>query len=120
MKIKITVIEDKPDHSVLIGQLSADPESEVFIADNIVDFYGIAENKPDVIILDDYLQAGFSNQLYHILKSNETTKDIPVLLISDIESLEEDVFRISIDDFIPKPFNPDMLINKIDDMLHAA
>jgi response regulator RpfG family c-di-GMP phosphodiesterase len=120
MKKKITVIEDRYDHSALINHISADTEIEISIADNIVDFYRIHEQGADAIILDDHLHEGFNNRLYNILKENRHTRNIPVILISDTESIKDDPERCLNDDFILKPFNPGMLKKKIDSLFNAA
>jgi DNA-binding response OmpR family regulator len=118
MKKKITIIEDSNDHSEMISRLLSD--HEISLANNIVDFYRIAHNNPDLIILDDHLKVGFGNKLYHTLKENPLTKHIPVILITDRESLRNGTHTNFNDHFIIKPFNPGYLVHKIVNLIDAA
>jgi len=118
MKKRITVIEDSNDHSAMISHLLN--THEVNCANNIIDFYNIQHSSPDVIVLDDHLHHGFRNRLYHTLKENPLTKNIPVILMTDKESLLDSVAPGGNDDFIVKPFNPGYLVHKIVTLIDAA
>jgi DNA-binding response OmpR family regulator len=120
MKKKITIVEDNNVQSAAIALLLGDKDFEIAVANNIVDFYRVHKNAPDLIMLDDHLRLGFNNHLYHTLKQNPLTKNIPVILMADIESLRNGLDISVKDDFIVKPFNDGQLAQKIDGMLNVA
>jgi len=118
MKKKITVIEDSNDHSQMISHLLS--SHDVNCANNIVDFHNIQNNHPDVIVLDDHLHSGFRNELYYSLKDNPLTKNIPVILMTDKDTLLNSIAPGFNDCFIVKPFNPGYLVHKIINLIDAA
>lgn len=87
----------------------------------------IAENLPEAAILDvmfpDNPAAGFD--LARALRQNETTKDLPIILLTgvnqhfpmDFSSKDIDPDWMPVQDFMEKPVDLDALCSKIDAML---
>jgi sigma-B regulation protein RsbU (phosphoserine phosphatase) len=69
------------------------------------------EYKPDVI-LTDYLMPGMDGWAFcRHLKTDDVTKDIPIVMISSLSS-ELDLKKgtvLQVDDYVTKPFTPDMV-----------
>lgn len=67
-----------------------------------------AEYHPDLILTDWQMPKMTGVELVEQLKSQEETRDIPIIMISavktDPENLSES-FKLGIHDFLPKPFN---------------
>ena len=57
---------------------------------------------------------------FEILKSTHTTKKIPVIIITafPIEEVKKQVMKMGAKDFISKPYNGDVLIDKINVILN--
>ena len=71
------------------------------------------KNLPDLILLDVLLSGKDGRELCKILKSQKSTKQIPIIMLSAHPSASETVADFGADDFIPKPFEMDELLNKI-------
>jgi len=74
----------------------------------------INEFKPDLILLDVMLGAFDGRDLCNLLKSDQSTLHIPVIMISASHNLKDSKGNACApDDFIAKPFDVSNLINKI-------
>lgn len=74
--------------------------------------------KPDLIILDIMLPDADGRELLKQLRSEENTKDIPVLMISaryTAENVEHGEFKPN--GFLAKPFDIDELLDRIEGIL---
>lgn len=67
----------------------------------------------NLILLDYRLPRRNGVQIAAFLKSDNSTKDIPVILISANHNLEKQLKNAPIDDFIPKPFEINTLMEKV-------
>lgn len=70
--------------------------------------------KPDVILLDYWLPGENGGDITKKLKAHKDTKNIPVLIISASYNIRELVKQAGADDFIPKPYDIDDLVNKVE------
>jgi len=68
---------------------------------------------PDLILLDIWMSGKDGRDICRYLKSNEETKNIPIIMISASKELVSTVKEAGADDFIPKPFELDTLMGKI-------
>ena len=68
---------------------------------------------PDMYVLDIWMSGVDGRELCRKLKTEEQTKDIPVILISASNDLKRSAETAGADDFLPKPFEIDMLLEKI-------
>ena len=69
---------------------------------------------PDILLLDMLLSGKDGREITKQLKSQDSTKHIPIILFSAYPSVEEDARRSGADDFIAKPFDIDVLLAKIE------
>jgi DNA-binding response OmpR family regulator len=79
----------------------------------------IARLYPDIILVDDMLVDPNCYELCHLLKSDISTHNIPLILMSDLseEELEKEVDLIKADDYIHKPIDKAELLEKVDTLL---
>ncbi len=68
---------------------------------------------PDVYILDIWMSGADGRDLCKQLKSEEKTKNIPVILISASNDLKRSAETAGADDFLAKPFEIDALLQKV-------
>ncbi len=68
---------------------------------------------PDVILLDMLLSGKDGREIVKFLKSQEKTKQIPVIMFSAHPGAEETARKAGADDFVAKPFEIDALLEKI-------
>lgn len=80
----------------------------------------IAQDPPDLILLDLMMPGMDGWEVYQQIKSNQTTRNIPVIIIT-AKAQEIDrvlgLYIAKVDDYIVKPFQPQGLIESIDRVL---
>lgn len=77
------------------------------------------EEKPDLAILDIIMPEMNGIEAAKFLKSNESTKHIPLILLSSTESLKS-AYEVGANDFISKPFNQYELLIKVRSALNLV
>lgn len=78
--------------------------------------------KPQVILLDLMMPEMDGWDVYHQLKANPTTQDIPVIIITAKSQAIDRVLGLHIakvDDYISKPFRPQELLDSINNILSS-
>ena len=89
----------------------------------------LKEAKPDLIILDVMMrtsQEGF--ELSRALKSNKKYKDIPILMLTgvkektglDFKTAAGDEAWLPVEEFLDKPVKPNVLLEKVEDLLQKS
>ncbi|KAF0215927.1 MAG: response regulator [Geobacteraceae bacterium] len=83
------------------------------------DIYIFGQDKPDLIILDVMLPMLDGDKKAKMLKENELTKDIPILLLSSKpeEELRYLVKESGADGFVRKPFTDQQMVKKAEDTI---
>ncbi len=69
--------------------------------------------QPSLILLDVSLGTADGRNLAKILKSDESTKHIPIILLSAKYNGKENLVECEADDFIAKPFDLHFLVKKV-------
>ena len=80
----------------------------------------VKQSQPDLILLDLMMPDIDGWDVYQQLKSAETTRDIPVIIITAKSQKIDRVLGVQIakvDDYISKPFRPGELIESIKNIL---
>jgi two-component system, OmpR family, alkaline phosphatase synthesis response regulator PhoP len=75
--------------------------------------------KPDLIVLDIMMPKLDGYETCKLLKADETTKNIPVILLSAKgRNVDQKIgFEVGADDYITKPFSPRKLVERINAIL---
>jgi DNA-binding response OmpR family regulator len=114
---KILIADDDPgivDVLRLMLELEGYEVSHTYTGDILLN---LIDNMPELILLDINLGQYDGRQICHYLKSNERTKAIPVLMISANYNIGPSAKESGADDFIPKPFDMDELLDKVAGLL---
>jgi len=77
----------------------------------------IIEEHPDVLLLDIWMSGEDGIEVCKALKNNDSTKTIPVIMISASKDIEQSVVKAGADDFLAKPFEMNDLLQKIENFL---
>jgi len=86
--------------------------------DNV--FNDIKANHPDLIILDAILPGMDGREICQLLKLNKATQNVPVIICSGDETVDEALKQKGApDDILHKPFDISSLIEKVDHQLAA-
>ena len=116
MASRVLVIEDEPDIRKTIDYNLSKESFEVIQAASIEEGEkALASNKIDVIILDLMLPDGSGLTLCRDIKSEPSTKNIPVIILTaKTEEVDRVVgFELGADDYVTKPFSVRELILRV-------
>jgi two-component system alkaline phosphatase synthesis response regulator PhoP len=94
---------------------------EVISAENGDKAFEMAcEEKPDIIVTDFQMPGMTGLELVRKLRQNETTKDIPVIMLTArgfaVEDKEKE--KLDISELLSKPFSPKELLRSIEDIMY--
>ncbi|MGM0644279.1 MAG: response regulator [Thermodesulfobacteriota bacterium] len=85
MTQKVLVVDDDPDvRSFVVTVLEENGYSPLQAGDGVEGLEIIESERPDLVILDVLMPRGSGIRLYRKLKTNETLKNIPVILLTGI------------------------------------
>jgi DNA-binding response OmpR family regulator len=108
----VLVAEDDPSVRMAIELVLKLEGFEVLFARDGEQALRVArDTKPDCILLDQVMPKMGGREVLGALKSNESTSDIPVLVLSGLVNDGKDEWQGA--DFVGKPFSPDELIQRI-------
>ena len=106
---KLLLVDDEPLNLKLYEKMLKDHDSQIITATNGQDCLDkVREHFPDLILLDWNMPVMDGIQALEILKKDDATKDIPVLMITGVMTSSEDLaFAMSVGaiDFLKKPFD---------------
>ncbi|MDQ8005402.1 MAG: response regulator [Pedobacter sp.] len=120
MNKKIWIIEDDPDIRDVISFLLQEEGHEVRLFENATLFKAALteNNNPDLFLMDVMLPDGNGLDLCEqVVKKDDLLKDIPIIIMSAHIGLAKFKQVSSADDFIPKPFDINTLLEKVDKLL---
>jgi DNA-binding response OmpR family regulator len=111
--LKILVVEDNLDIKEVLGYILKDDGHEtVFCPDGSL-LTSLDSIRPDVVLLDDKLAEVWGSDLCIRLKTDDTTKNTPVILMSAMPNLPEIARNCLADAYLEKPFNIDTITDLI-------
>lgn len=116
-KPKILIVEEKLD-SLLSLKYELEQDYEVIDAQDGVEALKKAQQRPDIILLNMALPEMGGAEVYSTLKSEKTTRDIPVIVMG-AEGLSQGLTRVGADEYIVKPFELRDLRNRIGSILQG-
>ncbi|HEY9204648.1 MAG TPA: response regulator [Candidatus Methanoperedens sp.] len=108
-KIKVLVVDDDKNVITIIRDSLPDGQFEILEAVNGKEALGMVfAGSPDILILDIMMPEMDGYKVCEELKSHESSKDIPIIILSAKASVEDKLkaMNLGIDDYIVKPFDP--------------
>jgi twitching motility two-component system response regulator PilG len=115
--LTIMIIDDSPTVRKLIsGKLEKCGHTVVSAADGMEALEQIKEVVPDLILLDIMMPEMDGYQVCKLIRGNESTKDVPVIMISGKDGFFDKVRgrMAGTSGFISKPFGPETLMKTIE------
>ena len=113
-KALILVLDDDPDICTMIkmvldyyGYAAVDAENE----EKTINI--LSSNHVDLIIMDMLLSGADGTDICRRLKQDQMTSSIPILMFSAHPTARETCLSAGADDFIPKPFEMNDMIARI-------
>jgi DNA-binding response OmpR family regulator len=129
-KATVLIVDDDPDITEAMKVVLEHKNYTVDSAGGIEQaMESLKQNRPDLIILDVMMetpQDGFI--LSRQLKQDENYKNIPILMLTsvkdkmgiDFESAAGDESWLPVDEYLPKPVKPDVLLQKVESLLKKS
>lgn len=115
MKKNILIVDD--DKSIL-DSLSLVLQESGFNVQAIIKgeqaLKAVSLNRPDLILLDVLMSGKDGREICRSLKTDDKTKNIPVIMISAHPTAFKNLEKIGADDFLAKPFELEDLLRKIE------
>lgn len=118
---KVLAVDDDPyilDALVELLQYSGYDVTTTPKGDEVFD--KIQQFVPDIILLDIMLSGIDGRDICRQIKGNEQTSNIPVIMISATPNLTQSVMESGANDFVSKPFDIFLLLEKIEKQLLKA
>ena len=115
-KSKILIVEDSKTQAIGLHDLLVDNGYEVSIALGGLEAQAFLENfSPDIIITDIIMPDVNGYELCRIIRNNERTKNIPIILLTSLSSPDDIIegLKSGADNFITKPFEKTGLLARI-------
>jgi DNA-binding response OmpR family regulator len=115
--IQVYVVEDSPTQALGVKRaLLQLPQIKVTLFhDGLEAYRAIQMKKPDLLLMDLILPSLHGMALCRLLKFHLDYKHIPLLIFSSIteSDIAEQVRRAGADEFLPKPFDPAVLVERV-------
>jgi DNA-binding response OmpR family regulator len=116
-KKRIYIAEDFPLLVELLKNvLKMDKNLEpTFFDDGLKIYMKVLEDPPDILLLDIILPSLSGLAVCRLLKFHDKYKSIPVIVTSSItdHDIEQQALRMGANAFLPKPFDTNILMNKL-------
>ena len=123
MSEKILIVEDEADLSLLLGY---NLEAEGYVVENVERGdeaeLRLAENAPDLVILDWMLPGVSGLEICRRLRARESTRTLPVIMVTARGEEAERVRGLSVgaDDYVVKPFSVPELMARVRALLRRS
>ena len=117
MKRRILTIEDDETQRTLIKKILERRDYAVLTAEDGETGLSLAKDeKPDLILLDVVMPGINGKEVCQRLKSDDRTKDIPILFLTTKDSPKDIIehYDLGAEIHLTKPINPKELINQIE------
>ncbi len=121
MAKKILIVDDEPNIVISLEFLMAQNGYNVFIAKNgeqAIDL--LPKVKPDLILLDVMLPNRSGFEILQILRKDNDTKSIKVILLT-AKGRDQDITKgisLGADAYVTKPFSTRALVEKVKEVLN--
>ena len=113
-RTKILVVDDEVSILDAIALILTDEGYEVAtIAKGQETYDKVASFTPDIILLDILMSGKDGREICKTLKSDSTTKHIPIIMISAHPSAGANIKSFGANAFLPKPFSTEELLQAI-------
>lgn len=110
----ILIVDDDPDILDALELVLEDAGYQVTTSPKGEDAESLtAQNLPQLLILDVLLSGKDGRDICHKLKSQPSTKKLPIIMISAHPSAEKSIRKVGADAFLAKPFNINVLLANV-------
>lgn len=119
-KRRVMVVDDDPDALALMEKILVEDGFELIKVSNATEVgLKAAQLSPDLILLDFLMPEVNGFEVCKALRDNEMTRGVPIMAVTCLTK-EHDIERIfasGADEYLPKPFKVDQLLEKVRDLM---
>ena len=119
-KRRVMVVDDDPDALALMEKILVEDGFELIKVSNATEVgLKAAQLSPDLILLDFLMPEINGFEVCKALRDNEMTRGVPIMAVTCLTK-ERDIERIfssGADEYLPKPFKVDQLLEKVRDLM---
>jgi CheY-like chemotaxis protein len=119
-KKKILVADDDPSILEAIQLILEDEGYEVVTTVNGETIYQMEKEYPDLLLLDIWMSGQDGRDICKFLKSRESTRDIPIIMISANKDTAVIAKESGADGFLAKPFEMNALLDIVSKYIHTS
>ena len=120
-KKQILLVDDDPDFVEAVKVIVENGGYDVRVAyDGQEGLEEVAEQKPDLIVLDVMMPVMNGHEACAKLKADDATKEIPIILLTAVADrvttstyTHRDMLESEAEDYMPKPVEPQELLERI-------
>jgi len=120
-KKQILLVDDDPDFVEAVKVIVESGGYDVQVAyDGQEGLEAVAENKPDLIVLDVMMPVMNGHETCAKLKADDATREIPIILLTAVADrvttstyTHRDMLESEAEDYMPKPVEPQELLERI-------
>ena len=120
---RILIVDDEPAIREMVAVALELADFDVLEAENAQRGHEIiVDERPDLVLLDWMLPSVTGIELARRLKRDETTNEVPIIMLT-AKSEEDNKIQgldVGADDYIAKPFNPELLLARVKAVLHRT
>lgn len=114
MQKTILIVEDDEGILETLCYILEDSGFHIIQADDGEEFIEkINKNNVDLILLDYWVPQLNGGDIIKKLRAKKKTKQTPIIVISASQHIKDEALRLGANDFIPKPFDIDQLVNTV-------
>ncbi len=119
-KKRVMVVDDDPDALSLMEKILTDEGFELIKVSNATEVgLKAAQMAPDLILLDFLMPEINGFEVCKALRENEMTRSIPIMAVTCLtkERDIERIFSCGADEYLPKPFKVDQMLDKVRELI---
>jgi two-component system phosphate regulon response regulator PhoB len=113
VKKKVLIIENDQDIRHIVEFILQEQGFETLSIPEPDDLLEIIPFAPDVILLDEFINAKAGHRLCHSIKQVGVLKHIPVIILSTANDIELIAKECEANDYIRKPFDVEDMVAKV-------
>ena len=121
MPKKIFICDDDPDIVEMLEIVLDLPELKLLSeTDSRKAYQRIAKEEPDLVLMDLWMPVISGDTVLKEIRASSELKALPVIIMSASKDGHRIAMEAGANDYIAKPFDIDILISKITDMLSSG
>jgi len=121
--MRVLVVEDEADIAALVAyQLTRDGYRVETASNGAEGLDALHRELPDLVVLDRMLPGVSGDEILRAIRSDTTTRDVPVLVLTAKREQEDRIqgLELGADDYLTKPFSPRELVLRVEAILRRA